>query len=261
MNSQRNITRTLLVSAIFTLAGSVPNSARAATRVLNPGNGPDIIVDWNDQADPILDFDFEVDFACPTCELNPNVRLVVGNSGWTIASELVEDLVPTIGDIGVIDCPFPDNFGVSLGNASTPGARNVLAINLKPSNAANSSVLSTSWISGDLAGSLVVQKSTGGAGGDCLFRIGGDAEGKIIVPDVNELVIDGTLSGGVVADRIVADRGIEVRGDLTGSISVGLIEESASLVVWNDVTSKAEITISDMESGVADYRPGMRSSR
>ena len=105
---------------------------------------PVIHAAWNDSPAPILGSDYIVSTSSPASVDFPNVQLVTGNLTWRIWSTDTDN-PNSIGDIGIISSPHPQNFAVKIeGNSSTPGARIVKGIVLDPQGSGSDSNYSDS---------------------------------------------------------------------------------------------------------------------
>jgi hypothetical protein len=126
---------------------------------------PTLNVSWDEPAPPESPTDYEIDATDPDF---PNVELKTGSLTWRVWST-DPDNPDGIGDIGVISCPHPQNFAVTLRNDSDPflrGARDVKGITLVPSSASNQSNIKDVFISGQLTDDVTVQADSFGLGGE-----------------------------------------------------------------------------------------------
>ena len=73
----------LSVSLSLVVMGILTTGASAQTCITNPGDGPDICVDWDEMDDPEFQTDFDVDF---TDEYKPDVELRTGSDTWRVWS-------------------------------------------------------------------------------------------------------------------------------------------------------------------------------
>lgn len=248
--------------------------APAQTCVTNPGSGPDICVNWDEQGSPDPFDDFQVNFSD---EAFPNIELKRGSLTWRIWS--VDTSNPNnIGDIGVISSPHAQNFAVRISAHSTtevPGARTIKAINLSPTSAPNHSSVSYAWITGDLEDGLIVQRSSGDAGGHVNLFVEGDASGDIYAPLVHNLEILGIGFGSIEIDELGSEGrlfvdyaygdftigrslGEIVLGDLVGSLEITDIlscqgTECIDLHIWGNTHLASSIVINELRPAASVF--------
>ncbi|MBK8913446.1 MAG: hypothetical protein IPM64_02395 [Phycisphaerales bacterium] len=156
----------------------------------------------------------------------PDVELLVGRDDWTVYVQNSGGTAPA--SMGQLTASASANFTVVLaGPGSTPGAVNVGAIDLQPSGDHRSSLGAGSRISGVLAGDLILQATSGGAGGvlTSLVIDGGiDILGVVDVQVLGSLVINDDHSGTILAD-VLTDN-LTVYGiTQDGFIRIGDLEE------------------------------------
>jgi len=193
--------------------------------VNNSGTTKRVCVEWDKQAAPIEDQDFEVDYACQGCSDDPAVELSTGDTGWVVYSEVIS--TGAAANIGALTTTDSDNYVVKIAKGANAGAANVGSMVLTPDGAEySSSIDSGSRISGDLTGNMTVQKSSGGSGGSVSFSVGGDVDGDMTIPIVSDLTIGGDLTS-------------------TGSITVSDKIDTGDLKIKGSVESGATITVAD----------------
>ena len=163
-------TRALSVAVIVASLGSA--------RVL--AAYPEIHVSWA-TGTPVEGYDYDVETTGEGSPDFPNVKLYTGNLTWKVWSTDTDN-PDDIGDIGVISCPAAANFGVKIENGDNdgPGAREVKAINLEPTNVANYSTLTGGEMTGDLTGNLTVVQDGSSNGGEVNLTIGGDVGAGVL---------------------------------------------------------------------------------
>lgn len=152
------------------------------------GASPVIHLSWNDGPGPFESIHYEIDSTNPDF---PNVELIAGSLTWRVWST-DSDNPDNLGDIGVISCPHPNNFAVTIRNDADPflrGARHVKGITLVPSSPTNYSNILDSTITGDLTEDLIVQDDTSGVGGELSLHIAGAVTADITAHKVHALGI------------------------------------------------------------------------
>ncbi len=192
---------------------------------------PTIHVAWGNPVPPESPTDYSVDSTDPDFLY---VELKTGNSAWRIWSTDADN-PNSIGDIGIISSPHPQNFAVKIeGNSSAPGARMVKGIVLDPQGTgsdANYSNITGGRITGDLHGNLTLQRSSGAAGGEAILVINGN------VPDTSTLTIPVLKS-------------LQIDGDIEGDISVtNRIDSNGTLVINGNVSKSAVIEVAQISGG------------
>lgn len=184
---------------------------------------PTIQIAWDTSPQPELGQDYYLDDSDPNY---PSVELKTGSLTWRVWSTDPEN-EGEIGDIGVISCPHPDNFGIKiLDPEGGPGARDVLAINLVPS---------------------------GSGSGSKYSKIVGGKFGKLL-GDMTLKATDGSSpTGGDVAsleiDSIDAGMILTIPGTISGTVAIGLVSEAAAVDVGTISSAEALLDISEVLEG------------
>ncbi|MFH1111175.1 MAG: hypothetical protein V1790_18555 [Planctomycetota bacterium] len=239
---------------LFAFFGTVApcTGVKAGPEACGTGGGPTICVRIDNLAvAPTAGVDYVFDFnADPT---GPTVRLLVGQEpsgalyAWRVWSK---DAQGAPANIGSITSPGEYNYSVKIANPDEgPGAANLNSASLTPAGDHCSSIASGSRMSGNLAGNLTLQKTSGWSGGTLSLTIDGDAEGDIIVPQVSSLDISGDALGRIEA--VVLSPSLTIGGDLLGDIAVTGVMELATLTVNGNVAPDASIEIADTLGAVS----------
>ncbi|MGE0481944.1 MAG: hypothetical protein AB7Q17_15895 [Phycisphaerae bacterium] len=186
---------------------------------------------WTPASPPVHNTNFRILFTSATA---PAVELLTGDAGWVVYATLNSTGDPA--NIASISTPAADNFVVQVVNPEGgPGAANVGQITLEPTSSSNYANLAGGEIAGDLTGGLVLQRSSGGAGGTLtgLLQINGAIGGDTDIP-----IIDGTAGGWlqVLGDAMAG-------ADLT--VSDRLVD-GGQLSIYGDVPSTATIVVNDL---------------
>jgi len=202
---------------------------------------PTIHVSWSEPGPPpVLDQDYRVITTAPASSDYPNVELIKGSLTWWIWSTDPDPENPLgVGDIGVISCPHPDNFKVTILNGALRGARHVKGITLEPAGTDNFSEL-VAAINGDLLGDLRVNAGgTTGEGGTATVYIDGSAYGFLKVPRTASLWIASQLAAGATLEIHDLYAGAVVVGYVIGDVLVDRIRSGA--ISYADVRKDATI--------------------
>jgi hypothetical protein len=249
-------------------AVSFLSTARAADPVIH--------VRWDEgPQQPEQGTHYTVKIDSPASAEFPDVELIAGHLDWRIWS-VDTDNPDDVGDIGVISSPYAQNFAVTiLDDSDGAGARNVKAITLDPTSSSNYSNILAGTITGDLQDDLLVQRSSGGTGGEVSLSISGDAGADMALPKVHVLSVGGEASGSIAITQLASEGGA-VFGQLSGSVSIeasfgsvaiGNVSGSLDIDEWHtDFTSNpfpllidemgegSSITIGELDVG--EFEPG-----
>ncbi|MEE9297333.1 MAG: hypothetical protein V3W34_20525 [Phycisphaerae bacterium] len=168
--------------------------AQPSAPVCDTSGGPEICVRFDNLADPPIEgthFDFSFAFGVPSVDFTEGDNGLGTTFEWRMWS-WDDSTTQSPRGINNITGLLAEDYSVKvLQPDGDPGATNVGKIDLNPSDAGNFSRIPAGEITGDLTGDLLVQKSSGGSGGNVdSFTIGGDATGDITIPTLDTLVIE-----------------------------------------------------------------------
>ncbi|MBI5765073.1 MAG: hypothetical protein HZA51_16280 [Planctomycetes bacterium] len=222
---------------------------------------PQLYLDWDESPPPVEGVAYVIDDTVPAY---PSVELVIGSQTWRIWS-MDPDNPGGVGDIGVISCPHPENFGIKILDPNGgPGARNVLGIALQPSAGSNYSRIINGNFSAIL-GNLSLQKSSGGTGGnvdslilgavgtETTLSIPGGVTGDVEIAEVEELAI--ISIGSLASSTISPALGEEATLSITevGELADISISQAAGAISIHTMHPSSNMTVSKFEpSGTLD---------
>lgn len=240
------------------------------TCVCNSGETKWVCAKWGQGAPPEEPADFTVNYGCDGCADAPNIELREGDGGWELYSEVKSTSTPA--NLGSITVPSSGtgNFGVKIAKGTSAGAVNVgnstYGINLTLPSTSNYSNLTGANITGTLSGISVLQKSSGGSGGDIsgVATIGTISGGLVVqgnllsamtVTNVNGITqIGGTLgtssqSADLNIGTLAASFSINGTGTNYGDMTVTTMSNGGSLTMSGNVPSGKTITIGAFSGG------------
>ena len=199
----------------------------------------------------ILDIDYTVLTTPPASPDFPDVELIFAAPNWQVWSTDTDNF-DDIGDIGVISCPHPGNFGVRIERAvfpTGPGARDVKGISLVPGSSSYFSNITGTNITGQLLDDLIVQADTFGNGGEVDMLFGSGWTADMTIHRVIALSIGDFYPGTAVIDEAVAQMDL---GSASGSVTIG----TTSTIVRIINTITGSVTISEMTGISGVFYPG-----
>ncbi len=221
----------------------------------NSGSTKHVCVEWDRELAPVDGTDFEVNYACQGCSDDPAVVLMTGDDKWIVYSEVISTQVAA--NIGAMTTSDEENYVVKIANGANAGAANVASMVLTPSGDHSSSIGTGSRISGNLAGDLTLQETSGGSGGALALTIGGNVEGDITAATISSLTIGGELTGALETEVL---EGTLIVDSVTGNGSISVTDtiesESVYSLIVGDVESGARIDIADIDGSTNLYFTG-----
>lgn len=185
-----------------------------------------VCVSWGAGGNPVQG----VDFTALATATTFSIVLHTGDSGWDIVSTNSATGQPgDLGDVAIVPITPFEKFGLSIGDGTAPGARDVGRIDLTASSWSGSSSLNGGWLAGSLSGGLRLRAdSAGGAGAvQRAFTVNGKTGGQVAVTSVlAPFRLEGAVSADGKIGRITAPT---VFGTLHGNLVVGSISDITSV--------------------------------
>lgn len=250
-------------AALLLTIGSTPAWAQYCF-----GNANRLICISNSAGNPIPGIDFTV-----TANFDA-ITLITPDPDWNILVKHPATGVP-LDMVGIYLAPSASNgdFGLTFGDAATPGAENLQDIDLTALGWSGASWLNSFRIDGDLTGLVQLQSLPNGVGGGVLngFRVGGTLSGLAtlgmvqgggLVHEILGQLGIGTLLGGtfeIERDILPAGR-LEVMSFLSGSVlrvgsAVGTGDVGGQLLLTGGIPAASSVYVNGaLElSGVVDF--------
>lgn len=206
-----------------------------------------VCVEWSEPGPaPVLNTDFRVDYDCTGCSDAPLVQFRAGSDSWVVYSEVISTSAPAnIGELAIDPSSSTEIFEITIDNGGSPGAANLSSAVLTAASWTGYSSIIGGSISGNLTGNIEVVDDSGGSGGELRLVIEGNQSGNITADTLLRLKVQGDSSGDItietVADSASGFEGIEITGDVSGTIDIEDYEVSENFIIDGDISGTVDI--------------------
>jgi hypothetical protein len=199
------------------------------------GSGPLVCVNWSGPGFPVADTNYVLTATDPN---NPDVKLLTGNDGWAVWSQVsrTDDTPANLGHITIDPTSPTENFSVTLAHGPLHGAANVTSISLVDAGWTGQSNIPNLGITGQLTGDLTLEADGSGSGGVLSGVYIPVMSGDITAKQLANFVAIGQASGDITTEEVTGTLKID---DLSGALTIG---RSSGSVVLGEVNGRVEGT-------------------